>query len=335
MLPPGITTATVTFGKVASVVGSGANVALTVTPSHDLVWSATGDAIAGFSESADVDAGIIGQIELPHTDQPGFITRAGKTITDWHYVAVAIASLGGQRRQWRWVFSLLTGQDTVDLDLLPTDGTVVAPGLGTLPEVLSVNGQTGAVTVTADVDPSVVAQAVSDHLTEHPVDGLPEGGTEGQLLGRVAGGEAGWVDPPAGGGDPVTWDDLDKPDVIAAGPTQEQAREAIGAGTSSLELGTTSDTAKPGDWEPNLSGYVQDGDSRLSNARPPTEHSHPVGQIDAAGTASGETFLRGDGEWAVPPSGAWQPPVFADQAAALAALAADEVAVGDIVGIEA
>ena len=170
MLPPDITTATVTFGKVASVVGRGAKVSLTVTPSHDLVWAATGDAIAGFTEAADVDEGIIGQIELPHTDQEGFITRTGRTITDWHYVAVAIASLGGQRRTWRWAFSLLTGQDTVDLDLLPTDGTVVAPGIGTLPEVTSVNGQTGAVIIGAGGGGSVTWQTLPGKPTTFPPD---------------------------------------------------------------------------------------------------------------------------------------------------------------------
>lgn len=46
----------------------------------------------------------------------------------------------------------------------------------------------------------------------------------------------------------VGWDDIDdKPQVIASGETQEDARTAIGAGTSNLEIGTTSTTAKAGD----------------------------------------------------------------------------------------
>jgi hypothetical protein len=49
--------------------------------------------------------------------------------------------------------------------------------------------------------------------------------------------------------------------VIAAGATAADARTAIGAGTSSLGLGNTADTACPGN------------DSRLSNQRVPTDGS--------------------------------------------------------------
>lgn len=50
-----------------------------------------------------------------------------------------------------------------------------------------------------------------------------------------------------GGGGAVEWDDItDKPAVIAAGATQADARTAIGAGTSSLVIGTTATTAKAG-----------------------------------------------------------------------------------------
>lgn len=46
----------------------------------------------------------------------------------------------------------------------------------------------------------------------------------------------------------VSWGDLaDKPAVIAAGQDQEAARAAIGAGTSSLAIGTTGATAAAGD----------------------------------------------------------------------------------------
>lgn len=49
------------------------------------------------------------------------------------------------------------------------------------------------------------------------------------------------------GGAVATWDTLDgKPAVIAAGADQAAARTAIGAGTSSLALGTTASTALAG-----------------------------------------------------------------------------------------
>lgn len=66
------------------------------------------------------------------------------------------------------------------------------------------------------------------------------------------------------------------------------ARTAIGAGTSSLVIGTTGTTAAAGN------------DSRLSDARTPTAHTHPVADLTATGTKDSTTFLRGDGTWAVP-----------------------------------
>jgi len=54
-----------------------------------------------------------------------------------------------------------------------------------------------------------------------------------------------------GGGDEVSWDDItDKPVVIAAGADAGEARDAIGAGTSNLVIGTTADTAKAGNYAP-------------------------------------------------------------------------------------
>lgn len=54
------------------------------------------------------------------------------------------------------------------------------------------------------------------------------------------------------------WGDIiNKPAVIAAGDTQEGAREVIGAGTSNLELGTTSSTAKAGNWQPSTATKSQ------------------------------------------------------------------------------
>lgn len=62
---------------------------------------------------------------------------------------------------------------------------------------------------------------------------------------------------PGGGSTTVAWDDVtDKPDYIAAGATAAAARTAIGAGTSSLGLGTGPTTAAPGDHtHANLPAY--------------------------------------------------------------------------------
>lgn len=78
------------------------------------------------------------------------------------------------------------------------------------------------------------------------------GATSGQVL-KFNGSE--WTpgtDNTGGGGGSVAWADITgKPAVIGAGATAADARTAIGAGTSSLALGTTSTTAKAGDYAPS------------------------------------------------------------------------------------
>lgn len=158
---------------------------------------------------------------------------------------------------------------------------------------------------------------------------VPAGAVEGQVLAWVNGRLA-WTDPAesGGGGGPVSWDDLTgKPPVIAAGDTPQEARDAIGAGTSDLTLGTTAGTAKPGDWTPSVDDIPELPTTKIGSGVfhtsriPPLpqskvigltdslagkaelEHTHTVGDIDAAGTPSDETFLRGDGTWAPGPKG--------------------------------
>src|SRR5690625_2750584 len=158
---------------------------------------------------------------------------------------------------------------------------------------------------------------------------VPAGAVEGQVLAWVDGRLA-WTDPAesGGGGGPVSWDDLTgKPPVIAAGDTPQEARDAIGAGTSDLALGTTAGTAKPGDWTPSVDDIPELPTTKIGSGVfhtsriPPLpqskviglvdslaekaalEHTHTVGDIDAAGTPSEETFLRGDGTWAPGPKG--------------------------------
>lgn len=65
-----------------------------------------------------------------------------------------------------------------------------------------------------------------------------------------------------------SWSDItNKPAVIAAGATQADARTAIGAGTSNLALGTSSSTAKAGDYQPaaaNISDSTATGRALLT-----------------------------------------------------------------------
>lgn len=47
----------------------------------------------------------------------------------------------------------------------------------------------------------------------------------------------------------------------------------------------------------------QGNDDRLSDARVPLSHTHAVSDLNTSGNPGVSTFLRGDGAWAVPPSG--------------------------------
>lgn len=53
----------------------------------------------------------------------------------------------------------------------------------------------------------------------------------------------------------------------------------------------------------DVTGAVGTTDPRLSDARTPTAHAHVITDLAATGTPSGSTFLRGDGTWSIPPSG--------------------------------
>ncbi len=71
------------------------------------------------------------------------------------------------------------------------------------------------------------------------------------------------------------------------------ARSAIGAGTSSLALGSTGSTAAAGNHT----------HTPASIGAAAASHTHTVGDISATGTASDTTYLRGDGTWNTPAGG--------------------------------
>ena len=56
-----------------------------------------------------------------------------------------------------------------------------------------------------------------------------------------------------------------------------------------------------GTWPPTNHQHVQDRVGQLSTS--PPKHVHPVTDLSTSGARSSTTFLRGDGTWAVPPSG--------------------------------
>ena len=151
-----------------------------------------------------------------------------------------------------------------------------------------------AVPVGGIVNLRTIIPAVSSIPVQQPQlkMGVPGGLAILDALGRVLDGDG---TPVVGGGagGPADWGSLTgKPAVIAAGASATEARDAIGAGTSDLALGTTDVTAKAGDYVPAWSEVtgkpatyaptigatattaVAGDDPRLTDARTPVGHTH-------------------------------------------------------------
>jgi hypothetical protein len=92
---------------------------------------------------------------LPHVDQSGFIYSNGNAATMWAYIVTGnyYSADGAQSVPFTKSFQPVIGQTTIDLDLV-RDGTIGTPVSAVIPPVLSVNGQTGNVTVPATAGPA-------------------------------------------------------------------------------------------------------------------------------------------------------------------------------------
>lgn len=158
-------------------------------------------------------------------------------------------------------------------------------------------------------DNSVTSNAIADNAVNAAT--IQDGSiTEAQLDNAVQ------TKLNANGGSPSWSDVTGKPAVIAAGADQASARAAIGAGTSNLTIGTTSTTAKAGDYAPTKGdvglGNVDNTSDATKNSSTATLTNKTisgvsntitnisVGSLAATGTPSGSTYLRGDGSWATP-----------------------------------
>lgn len=126
-LPVGVTTCTVTFGKVLTPTGVEGRIEGTVTMDRKIVHAATGWSINPANEKV-TPAGSGGQLsfELPAVDQPGFIDQSGAGIENWSYTLVGNAIFGSQTLPFKKTFQVFVGQSTLDLDLVP-DGPATDP----------------------------------------------------------------------------------------------------------------------------------------------------------------------------------------------------------------
>lgn len=178
------------FGSAVSMFGDAVTMTVTVKPTHDLIWVATGQPVLAFAKSFTISAGLEGTIRVPAVNQPGWrLSSSTSGFTMWAYeLDISFVGPGGTaQRKLSW--QPLVGQTVVDLDLIPS-GQSVPPVAGAYAVVTSVGGYTGAVTV--------------DQL---------------RALGLGSG---------SGGSTPATWDTITgKPAFIASGATAAAARTAL------------------------------------------------------------------------------------------------------------
>jgi chitodextrinase len=147
-IPAAVTTATVNHDAPVSFGGEPGRVMARFTPSTTLVWEATGTPLAAFFDAISPDSGAPLSIELPHTNQAGFVNGAGNSVTNWYYSAKVWYFKDGQKiglpsRD----FQLPTGQNSVDLALVASGTAVTPPASAPTATVTSINGQTGDVVV--------------------------------------------------------------------------------------------------------------------------------------------------------------------------------------------
>lgn len=171
-LPAGVLTATITYGKSYDAFGQNADVTVRITPSHRLLWEATGDYVADFEVTSAADAGVVGSFLLPR-DQDGFLNSSGDAIRGWYYTAIVTERRGNAAKSYRKVFTVAEDQSAIDLDALPIDAIVQPPGSAPIPAVTSVNGQAGAVVVEG-ADASTVSAAVVEGLTSPALQAIAD-----------------------------------------------------------------------------------------------------------------------------------------------------------------
>ena len=94
------------------------------------------------------DTGYV-SLQVPHSNQPGWVDGTLRTVPPWPYHCLLRATLeDGTTVEWPKTFTTKDDQDVVDLDLIE-DGNIATGVSAPVPAVTSVNGMTGAVQLDA------------------------------------------------------------------------------------------------------------------------------------------------------------------------------------------
>lgn len=146
-IPDGITTALVHLDAPVSFIGEVGRIHATVTSNVPLVWAATGTPIGNFVDNVSLDPGVPLELELPHTDQAGFLDGAGNALKGWAYRIEVTYERDGQTIPFpARDFQIVGKQTNVDLALIPS-GQASAPVTAPQGTVMDVAGVTGSVTL--------------------------------------------------------------------------------------------------------------------------------------------------------------------------------------------
>lgn len=164
--PAGTSLAVLTSGNASNFVGEGLSIEATVTPvlkGTKYIWHAdTGGFLVPETQTFKGEAGVGINVAVPHVDQAGWRDSGGNAYTGWAYeVEIKVGAGRGKKvfHSWKKVVKPIIGQAIVDIDTIPDQG-VGEPVLGEVPEVVSVNGQTGAVVIDVGqslADPDIAA----------------------------------------------------------------------------------------------------------------------------------------------------------------------------------
>lgn len=168
--PPGISLAVIQAGKAGTFFGDAASLTATVTPvlsgTKYLVHQSTGDLMVPSPMTFTAAEDSVLSFSVPHVDQTGYLDDNATGYTMWAYKIDVTVNLGNGRnsKKYTWTknFQPIVGQDFIDIDQVASG--VISDGV-TAPtaEVLSINGQTGHVTVETQSiteDPAVPGTAV-------------------------------------------------------------------------------------------------------------------------------------------------------------------------------